>query len=83
MVSKSFFDALSDSFKERFLKKVSHAETVDQLIEILESKLERVLFKLEDETDKSKIKRLQSQQAVLEMQIEKARSQRDQPPQAD
>ena len=80
MVSKTFVEALKDNFKSKFIKKISHADTVDSLIELLESKLEDVLFKLEDATDKSKIKRLQSQKAVLEMQLVKARSQRNKNP---
>lgn len=75
MENKSLLTSLKDSFKKSFRKRIKKAETIDAVLCLLQSKLDKLKLKKAEVTDAKQLKRIDTQIAILELQLQKAKEQ--------
>lgn len=75
MENKSLIDSLKNSFKKGFQKRIKKAKTLENVIALLEEKEKKLISKINTIEDSKEIKRAESQLAILELQVSKAREQ--------
>jgi len=75
MENKSLLTSLKDSFKKGFRKRIKKAETIDAVLLLLQSKLGKLKLKRAEVTDAKQLKRIDTQIAILELQLQKAKEQ--------